>query len=265
MRQIQKHIAAIMTGMALFAGGVGSNIILPTKPPFQSIIQPANIIHAATPYKHNSLALVTDDSSSVLSKDDMQIMQDEEQKIHQSGEATVNYDFYTYIYDDSNVNAKAKAKKIVDDYVQKGSSVPFIFVLNKADKSYHFIEDTKLAPYTSSAYLSNLAEKTFHDGVSATGVKEFAIRADSTIFMSVNGDFAFTGQMPINDKETKAHVDIVNFASKTATADDKQEKKAENKETDNEEKSESAIPAVLGFVLAVGTIGWFLKKKRAGK
>ena len=265
MRRIQKKtIAAIVAGMAFSFGGIGgSAIITPPQLPFKSIIQPINVVQAATPATRSSLSLITDDTNSVLSKTDTQEMQDEEQKIHQSGEASVNYDFYTYLYNDGAVKAKDKAKEITDAYVQKGSSVPFIFVLNKADNSFHFVEDTKLAPYTSSAYLVSLAKQTFQNGVSADKVKEFTTRVDSTLFMSVTGDFGYTGQMAVNDAASKAYVDIVDFSSKTAPAkQDKQKDDAEKE--DKQEEPSPAVPAILAFVLAAATIGWFVKKKRQG-
>ena len=180
----------------------------------------------------------------------------------------VNYDFYTYIYESDKVTAKNKAKEIADNYVKQGEKVPFIFVLNKTNGSYHFVEDARLAPYTSAAYISTLAEETFAKGVSAEAVKEFIIRVDSTLMMTVDGDFSFTGQMPINKQASVEHITIQNFADSMELGKHAEKvKKDENKTGEEtaasatEDDGEGMLPAILAFVLAVGTIALFKIKK----
>ena len=218
------------------------------------------------------MSIVTDKSGSVLSQTDIQALSDEQSRIHKSGDVAVKYVFHTYIYDDSEKNVKDKSKELSDEYKMRGEYAPFIFVLNKSDGSYRFVEDTRLAPYVSSAYLSKMADTLFAGGkVNADTVREFVIRADSTIMMSVDGDFAFTGQMPVNEAATKEFVDIKNFSNgsdvgvhkekeqEPTTSDEETKKQAENG------ADEGVIPALLAFVLAAGTIAFFVKKKKGGR
>ena len=217
----------------------------------------------STPISADNLNLIDDQQRLVLSDSDIKAITEEQARIHQKGEVAVKYNFYTYIYDDS-VSAKDKAKEIMDNYSRKGDNVPFIFVLNKHDGSYYFVEDTQLAPYVSSAYVSDLAEKLFAGGgdkVNTNSVKEFIIRADSTIQMSVDGDFAFTGQMPINEKSTKDHMEIQTFNDTAMNGKHTEQTQKDDKKSTTEEYS-GMIPALLSFLLAAGTIAFFVKKKR---
>lgn len=219
----------------------------------------------STPISADNLNLIDDQQRLVLSDSEIKTISEEQARIHQKGEVAVKYNFYTYIYDDS-VSAKDKAKEIAGNYSRKGDTVPFVFVLNKHDGSYHFVEDTQLAPYVSSAYVSDLAEKLFAGGgdkVNKNTVREFILRADSTIQMSTDGDFAFTGQMPINEKATKDHMEIRTFDD-TAMNGKHVEQQAEkdDKKAAAEEESNGMIPALISFLLAAGTVAFFVKKKR---
>ena len=216
------------------------------------------------------LAFITDETNSILSRADIEALSNEQASIHQKGDVAVDYEFYTYIYSSDSVKAKDKAKEVADKYVKKGNKVPIIFVLNKADKSYHFIEDNRLAPYTAAAYISSLAEKTFTKEVSADTVKEFVIRVDSTLMMSVDGDFSFTGQMPINEQASAKYVTLQNFADSqeigkhTPKAPNKENNIEEEKEelSSNTEEDSGIIPALLALIFAIATIILFKIRER---
>ena len=262
-----KNIAVVLAGTMLSFAAVSSsyyNANLSTAV-VQKMAEAATKEINKTSEVVGGLSLVTDKTNSVLTMTDIQDLVTEQQKIHKKGDIEVKYDFYTYIYESDSEKAKAKAKEVADEYYRKGVVVPFIFILNKSDGSYHFVEDTKLAPYTSAAYLSSLAEKTFQGGVTADKVKEFVIRADSTINMSVDGDFAFIGQMPINKDASKSHVDIKNFANKTENSTSFPKDNATKEDKENKSQDNYTWGGLLALILAIFTVGIFVKKRRDKK
>lgn len=263
MKLKKKLLALAVIGSLAF--GAGSCFNTPSTEVYDST-GVVSKVEAAT-LKTTSIPLITDNTNSVLAKADISSLEEEQTRIHKDGEVAVKYNFYSYIYED-DTPAEKKAKEIADNYSKIGEAVPFILVLNKQDNSFHFIEDTKLTPYTSAAYLANLAEKMFKVGVTPEGVKEFVIRADSTLMMSVDGDFAFTGQIPINAEASKKFVTVQNFGD-SANVGKHVEQKNKTTENTDENKAEaednSMLLGVLTLVLAGGTIAFFVKKRRGRK
>ena len=199
----KKMMAIAMVGTLSLGFGASYDLgFLPAMPHY---------VEAAASSVEKTLALVTDETHSILSETDITALSDEQVRIHNGKELAVNYDFHTYIYASDSVTAKDKAKEISEQYIKQGNKVPFIFVLNKTTGAFYFVEDNRLAPYTSAAYMASLGEELFSKGVSTEAVKEFVTRVDSTLTMSVDGDFAFTGQMPINKQASTKYVHVQNF------------------------------------------------------
>ena len=101
MKIKKKALALAVAGALSF--GIGANDIGFQTPTAQ--YAEAAVAKTAKAPTASSVSLIADKTGVVFSKNDIQALGDEQARIHQKGEVSVKYDFYTYIYD-SETKAK---------------------------------------------------------------------------------------------------------------------------------------------------------------
>ena len=181
------------------------------------------------------------------------------------GQMGVKFQLYTFIYDSPSKPVVAASKEVIDSSSLDEYATPLIFVYNKADHKYHFVVDSRISKYISANYICNLADKLLGSGLTAPALKEFLIRTDSTVAMTIDGGFSQVSRMPINEKAMKEHVTVHDFTeSETSDENAKNllEKKPETKQKDSEDDALSTYAPIIAFVLALGTLIVIFKRRK---
>lgn len=182
-----------------------------------------------------------------------------------NGQMGIKFQLYTFIYDSPSKPVVAASKEVIDSSSLDENATPLIFVYNKADHKYHFVVDSRISKYISANYICNLADKLLGSGLTAPALKEFLIRTDSTVAMTIDGGFSQVSRMPINEKAMKEHVTVHDFTeSETSDENAKNllEKKPETKQKDSENDALSTYAPIIAFVLALGTLIVIFKRRK---
>ena len=205
--------------------------------------------------------LVTD-VSGALSAAKLESISTELESLHREVSLPVDYRLYTVI-SDSKDGARASAKEFLTKNPSDGKPA-ILIAYSKADRSVYIIEDQKLAPYAATGYMISLAKEIFADGVTAEKLEEFAVRTDSTLIMSVEGDFAFTGKMPVN-KEVRDMVDVRDFSKLPKSKAVNEKGKEEQSQTGTGQ--EGTMTGILAFALALASVAFVVirRKKKLSK
>jgi len=182
-----------------------------------------------------------------------------------NGQMGIKFQLYTFIYDSPSKPVVAASKEVIDSSSLDENATPLIFVYNKADHKYHFVVDSRISKYISANYICNLADELLGSGLTAPALKEFLIRTDSTVAMTIDGGFSQVSRMPINEKAMKEHVTVHDFTeSETSDENAKNllEKKPETKQKDSEDDALSTYAPIIAFVLALGTLIVIFKRRK---
>ena len=181
-----------------------------------------------------------------------------------NGQMGVKFQLYTFIYDSQSKPVVAASKEVIDSSSLDEYATPLIFVYNKADHKYHFVVDSRISKYISANYICNLADELLGNGLTATSLKEFLIRTDSTVAMTIDGGFSQVSRMPINEKAMKEHVTVHDFTESEPdeNAKNQLEKKPETKQKDSEDDALSTYAPIIAFVLALGTLIVIFKRRK---
>lgn len=207
------------------------------------------------------------DSTGTLTEAEINSISNELRTIQDKmdGQMGVKFQLYTFIYDSPSKPVVAASKEVIDSSSLDENATPLIFVYNKADHKYHFVVDSRISKYISANYICNLADELLGSGLTAPALKEFLIRTDSTVAMTIDGGFSQVSRMPINEKAMKEHVTVHDFTeSETSDENAKNllEKKPETKQKDSEDDALSTYAPIIAFVLALGTLIVIFKKRR---
>lgn len=171
-----------------------------------------------------------------------------------NSEQPLDYRVYTYIYD-SKKSAKETADSIAERYGR--DKVPVVFIFNKRDNSFFFLEDMKTAPYFSSAYAANMADRVLGEGLNEKKLGEFLYRLDSVLYMTIDGDFGYVGSMGSN-KEAEKYSEVRYMSvGKLKHKEEKQELPDTKKQ-----EGKSTLPIAIAFFLAAGSIFFIVMRKR---
>lgn len=182
-----------------------------------------------------------------------------------NGQMGIKFQLYTFVYDSPSKPVVAASKEVIDSSSLDENATPLIFVYNKADHKYHFVVDSRISKYISANYICNLADELLGSGLTAPALKEFLIRTDSTVAMTIDGGFSQVSRMPINEKAMKEHVTVHDFTeSETSDENAKNllEKKPETKQKDSEDDALSTYAPIIAFVLALGTLIVIFKRRK---
>lgn len=207
------------------------------------------------------------DSTGTLTEAEINSISNELRTIQDKmdGQMGVKFQLYTFIYDSPSKPVVAASKEVIDSSSLDENATPLIFVYNKADHKYHFVVDSRISKYISANYICNLADKLLGSGLTAPALKEFLIRTDSTVAMTIDGGFSQVSRMPINEKAMKEHVTVHDFTeSETSDENAKNllEKKPETKQKDSENDALSTYAPIIAFVLALGTLIVIFKRRK---
>lgn len=207
------------------------------------------------------------DSTGTLTEAEINSISNELRTIQDKmdGQMGVKFQLYTFIYDSPSKPVVAASKEVIDSSSLDENATPLIFVYNKADHKYHFVVDSRISKYISANYICNLADELLGSGLTAPALKEFLIRTDSTVAMTIDGGFSQVSRMPINEKAMKEHVTVHDFTeSETSDENAKNllEKKPETKQKDSEDDALSTYAPIIAFVLALGTLIVIFKRRK---
>lgn len=207
------------------------------------------------------------DSTGTLTEAEINSISNELRTIHDKmdGQMGVKFQLYTFIYDSPSKPVVAASKEVIDSSSLDENATPLIFVYNKADHKYHFVVDSRISKYISANYICDLADELLGSGLTAPALKEFLIRTDSTVAMTIDGGFSQVSRMPINEKAMKEHVTVHDFTeSETSDENAKNllEKKPETKQKDSEDDALSTYAPIIAFVLALGTLIVIFKRRK---
>lgn len=207
------------------------------------------------------------DSTGTLTEAEINSISNELRTIQDKmdGQMGVKFQLYTFIYDSPSKPVVAASKEVIDSSSLDENATPLIFVYNKADHKYHFVVDSRISKYISANYICNLADELLGSGLTASALKEFLIRTDSTVAMTIDGGFSQVSRMPINEKAMKEHVTVHDFTeSETSDENAKNllEKKPETKQKDSENDALSTYAPIIAFVLALGTLIVIFKRRK---
>lgn len=223
-------------------------------------------VEVTTAEKAVSYKLIND-STGTLTEAEINSISNELRTVQDkmNGQMGVKFQLYTFIYDSQSKPVVAASKEVIDSSSLDEYATPLIFVYNKADHKYHFVVDSRISKYISANYICNLADELLGNGLTAASLKEFLIRTDSTVAMTIDGGFSQVSRMPINEKAMKEHVTVHDFTeSETSDENAKNllEKKPETKQKDSEDDALSTYAPIIAFVLALGTLIVIFKKRR---
>lgn len=222
-------------------------------------------VEVTTAEKAVSYKLIND-STGTLTEAEINSISNELRTVQDkmNGQMGVKFQLYTFIYDSQSKPVVAASKEVIDSSSLDEYATPLIFVYNKADHKYHFVVDSRISKYISANYICNLADELLGNGLTAASLKEFLIRTDSTVAMTIDGGFSQVSRMPINEKAMKEHVTVHDFTESEPDENAKNllEKKPETKQKDSEDDALSTYAPIIAFVLALGTLIVIFKKRK---
>ena len=222
-------------------------------------------VEVTTTEKAVSYKLIND-STGTLTEAEINSISNELRTVQDkmNGQMGVKFQLYTFIYDSQSKPVVAASKEVIDSSSLDEYATPLIFVYNKADHKYHFVVDSRISKYISANYICNLADELLGNGLTAASLKEFLIRTDSTVAMTIDGGFSQVSRMPINEKAMKEHVTVHDFTESEPDENAKNllEKKPETKQKDSEDDALSTYAPIIAFVLALGTLIVIFKKRK---